>query len=105
MIGLVLVAEVLTELSFFPAGYTEGRILSRTQIEEYAKMPALDVARAQFVSILNSASSQFMRTLGTSQSVLVSQLGSRVEELKKVSAPASNCSSETKASEGQGVKA
>ncbi|XP_059472762.1 large ribosomal subunit protein uL10m [Neocloeon triangulifer] len=66
------------------AGIVENRFMTVAQLERFAALPDLTTARAQLVSVLNSAGSTLVSNLNTHQQTLVSNLESRIEQLKSV---------------------
>ncbi|XP_065345935.1 large ribosomal subunit protein uL10m [Cloeon dipterum] len=64
------------------AGIVEDRLMTVSQLEKYAALPDLTMARAQLVSVLNSAGGTLVSQLNTHQQNFVSNLESRMEQLK-----------------------
>lgn len=60
------------------SGVVEDRLLSKNEFTEYANMPDITMMRAQFVSVLNMASSQLVQNLESHQSHLVTLLDAHV---------------------------
>ncbi|CAO1310665.1 unnamed protein product [Diamesa serratosioi] len=60
------------------SGVVEDRLLSKNEFTEYANMPDITMMRAQFVSVLNMASSQLVKNLESHQSHLVTLLDAHV---------------------------
>lgn len=69
-------------------GITEGRLLSKKEFEDFAKMPDIQIVRSQFTNVLNLAGSQLVQQLQTHQSNLVNILDAHVRENTKENATA-----------------
>lgn len=73
------------------AGILENRIMSRTELTQFAALPDLTTARAQFVGVLNSIGGGLVNNLECHQKQLVNilethaklNLGEKVEETKE----------------------
>lgn len=64
-------------------GITEGRLLSKKEFEDYAKMPDIQIVRSQLANVLNMAGSQLVQNLQSHQSNLVNILDTHVRENSK----------------------
>lgn len=65
------------------AGIAEGRLMSKNEFEDYAKMPDIQVVRSQLTNVLNMAGSQLVQNLQSHQSNLVNILEAHVRENSK----------------------
>lgn len=77
------VSQIVKILKKFPqmhlmCGVVENRLLSKNEIIEFSKMPSLDIARSQFVNVLNMAAGQLVQNLTAHQSNLVNILDAHV---------------------------
>ncbi|CRK93995.1 CLUMA_CG007521, isoform A [Clunio marinus] len=65
------------------AGIVEDQFLSKNELIEYSQQGNIDIARSQFVNVLNMASSQLVQNLQSHQSNLVNILDAHVRESGK----------------------
>lgn len=64
-------------------GVVENRLMSKNEFVDYSKMPSIDIARSQIVSVLNMAAGQLVQTLSAHQASLVNILDAHVRENEK----------------------
>lgn len=64
-------------------GVVENQLLSRNELIEYSKMASIDIARSQFVNVLNMAASHIVQNLSAHQSNLTNILDAHVRENSK----------------------
>lgn len=84
------IKDVLAVLKKFPkvlllAGTLGDRYMSRNELENYAKLPDLQIARAQFVATMNSVGGQIKNHLQAHQSNFAYMLDAHAEALKNSS--------------------
>jgi large subunit ribosomal protein L10 len=67
-------------------GIVDGRLLSKNEFTDYAKMPNIDIVRSQLANVLNLAGSQLVQNLQSHQTNLVNILEAHVRENSKTPA-------------------
>jgi large subunit ribosomal protein L10 len=82
--ALLKVLKKVPQLTLL-AGVAEGKLLSKKEFEDYAKMPDIQVVRSQFTNVLNLAASTLVQNLQSHQSNLVNILDAHVRENQKPS--------------------
>lgn len=78
------VSQIMKILKKFPqmhlmCGVVDGRLLSKNELTDYAKMPNIDIVRSQFCHVLNMAAGQIVQNLSAHQSNLVNILDAHVK--------------------------
>ncbi len=79
-------AKLLSEFSkeveqlVLKAGFLDGQMLGRENIEYLATLPSIDVLRAQFLGLLSAPASKFVRLLNEVPSKFVRVLQARVDK-------------------------
>lgn len=81
------------------AGSLGDRFMSRNELENFAKLPDLDIVRAQFVATMESVGGQLTNHLQAHQSNLAYMLDAHAEALKNTSSNTSTSSSADNATE------
>lgn len=66
------------------SGIVDGRLLSKNEFTDYAKMPDIDIVRSQLANVLNMAGNQLVQNLQRHQNVLVNVLEAHVRENSKI---------------------
>lgn len=64
-------------------GVVENRLMSKKEFTDYANLPDIQIARAQFANVLNLAASQLVQNLESHQASLVNILDAHVRENTK----------------------
>lgn len=76
------------------AGIVEGRLMSKTQLQDYASLPSLDIARAQFAAVLQNAGGNSLVTLlQANQTALAAALDTH--STQQTTQPAADTTDET----------
>lgn len=73
------------------AGIVEGRLMSKTELQNFADLPSLDIVRAQFAAILQNAGGNSLVTLlQANQSALAAALDARASQQSLLASSADN---------------
>ncbi|XP_031629017.1 39S ribosomal protein L10, mitochondrial [Contarinia nasturtii] len=84
-----------TQKMILLAGVLGDRFMSRSELENYAKLPDLQVSRAQFVATMNSVGGQLTNHLQAHQSNFAYMLDAHAEALKTADANTGTSTSAT----------